>query len=195
MSELSITSDDWILLRGNSIVVPDSLRQQALELAHESYQVESTHVWKSMVSRYGCTNLSHGTQLCCVSSVHWSMIDRTFEHVSTTHSSMGPCVNGFMWSIPIWWICILVVICEYPRYPVVEIIKSTSANTVLPVLEKIFSMFSIPTQVKLIGGALSNHVSSKSLPNTWASHITRSARTGQEAMLKQNASWKHLRER
>ena len=39
---------------------------------------------------------------------------------------------------------LLVVIDEYSRYPVVEIINSLSAKTVIPVLDKIFSLFGCP---------------------------------------------------
>ena len=39
---------------------------------------------------------------------------------------------------------LLTVIDEHSRYPVVEIIRSTSANTVIPVLDKILSQFGCP---------------------------------------------------
>ena len=47
---------------------------------------------------------------------------------------------------------LLVIIDEYSRYPVVEIIRSTSANTVIPVFDKVFSMFGIPRVVKTDNG-------------------------------------------
>ncbi|KAI0238202.1 hypothetical protein LSAT2_011169 [Lamellibrachia satsuma] len=40
---------------------------------------------------------------------------------------------------------------EYSRYPVVEIIRSTSANTVIPVFDKVMSMFGIPKVMLLPG--------------------------------------------
>ena len=43
---------------------------------------------------------------------------------------------------------LLVIIDEYSRYPVVEILRSTSANTVIPVFDKVFSMFGVPQVVK-----------------------------------------------
>ena len=43
---------------------------------------------------------------------------------------------------------LLVVIDDYSRYPVVEVVRSTSANTVIPVFDKIFSTFRIPCLLK-----------------------------------------------
>lgn len=47
---------------------------------------------------------------------------------------------------------LLVIMDEYSRYPVIESVKSTSANTVTPVLDKVFSMFDIPRTVKTESG-------------------------------------------
>ena len=47
---------------------------------------------------------------------------------------------------------LLVVIDEHPRYPIVEVTHSTSANTVIPVLDKLFSMFGSPKVLKTDNG-------------------------------------------
>lgn len=47
---------------------------------------------------------------------------------------------------------LLVIVDEYTRYPVVESVRSTSANTVIPVMDKVFSMFGIPRVVKTDNG-------------------------------------------
>lgn len=47
---------------------------------------------------------------------------------------------------------LLVVIDEYSRYPEVEIIRSTSANTVIPKLDSILSSHGIPTEIKTDNG-------------------------------------------
>ena len=38
----------------------------------------------------------------------------------------------------------LLLIDEYSRFPVIEIVKSTASNTVIPVIDKVFSNFGIP---------------------------------------------------
>lgn len=47
---------------------------------------------------------------------------------------------------------LFVIMDDYTRYPVVESVKSTSANTVIPVMDKVFSMFGIPRAVKTDNG-------------------------------------------
>ena len=45
---------------------------------------------------------------------------------------------------------LLIITDDYSRYPVVETVKSTSANTVIPRVDKVFSEFGIPDVVKTI---------------------------------------------
>jgi hypothetical protein len=47
----------------------------------------------------------------------------------------------------------MVIIDEYTRYPVVEIVKSVSANTVIPVLDKVLSVFGYPKIIKSDNGS------------------------------------------
>ena len=39
---------------------------------------------------------------------------------------------------------LFVVIDEYTRFPIVKVVKSTASNTVIPIIDKIFSTFGIP---------------------------------------------------
>lgn len=48
---------------------------------------------------------------------------------------------------------LFVIVDEYSRYPVVEIVKSVSANTVIPVLDKVISQFSVPAVIKTDNGS------------------------------------------
>ena len=47
---------------------------------------------------------------------------------------------------------LFVVIDEYSRYPQVEIVRSTSANTIIPKLDRILSTHGIPTEIKTDNG-------------------------------------------
>ena len=46
-----------------------------------------------------------------------------------------------------------VIIDEYSRYPIVEIIRSVSVNTVIPVLDKVLSQFGYPQTIKTDNGS------------------------------------------
>ena len=48
---------------------------------------------------------------------------------------------------------LLVIVDEYSRYPIVEVVKSVSTNTVIPVLDKVISMFGVPTVIKTDNGS------------------------------------------
>ncbi|XP_069122386.1 uncharacterized protein [Argopecten irradians] len=48
---------------------------------------------------------------------------------------------------------LFVIIDEYSRYPIVEIVKSVSANATIPVLDKVLGMFGIPTIIKSDNGS------------------------------------------
>ena len=43
---------------------------------------------------------------------------------------------------------LIVIIDDYSRFPIVEIVYSTSARVVIPVLDKTFSIFGIPDELK-----------------------------------------------
>ena len=47
---------------------------------------------------------------------------------------------------------LLIVIDDYSRYPVVDVVKSTSASTVIPHLDKVFSEFGIPDVMRTDNG-------------------------------------------
>ena len=48
---------------------------------------------------------------------------------------------------------LLVIIDDYSRFPVVELVRSTYANTVIPVLDKVLSTFGTPDILKSDNGA------------------------------------------
>ncbi len=61
---------------------------------------------------------------------------------------------------------LLIVTDDYSRYPVVETVKSTSANTVIPKVDKVFSEFGIPDVVKMDNGPPFNSSAFKSFAQT-----------------------------
>jgi len=51
---------------------------------------------------------------------------------------------------------LLIITADYSRFPIVEIVKSTSPNTVPPRLDKVFSEFGIPDVVRSHNSPLFN---------------------------------------
>jgi hypothetical protein len=69
------------------------------------------------------------------------MPDRPWELISADFC--GPLPSGDY---------LLVVTDQYSKYPVVDIVRSTSAQTIIPRFEKIFAMFSYPEVIKTDNG-------------------------------------------
>ena len=153
-SELSITQDG-LILRGNRITVPASLQEHVVQLAHEGHQginkpksLLREKVWfpgiDNMVTQMvkGCIPCKSTYDAKPREPIQMTELpSRPWSHVSADF--YGPLPSGHY---------ILVVIDEYSRLPEVEIVKSQSAATVIPVFDKIFSARGVPDCLKTDNG-------------------------------------------
>ena len=135
--------------------MPDTLPSQALDLAHEGHQglvktkqllrekvwfpgidTQAAELLANCIACQACTPQHNGEplQMTELPPAPWTNVCADF---------CGPFPSGDY---------LLVVIDEYSRYPVVDIIRSTSNHTVISCLDKIFSMFGIPEVVKSDNG-------------------------------------------
>ena len=83
---------------------------------------------------------------------------------------------------------LFIIIDEYSRYPIVEIIRSVSAKTVIPVLDKVLSQFGYPQTIKLTMEVPLICTSLNSTQNMVVFVRGRLRPDGQERTLKQNHS-------
>ena len=158
--ELAIVKDEnngerKILLRGTRLIIPKSLQAQIIALAHEGHQgviktkqLVREKVWFSgidtMVERIckECimcqaatpTNTSEPLQMTELPEKKW-------HEVSVDH--VGPFPDGKH---------VLVIIDDYSRFPIVEVVKSTSTQKTIQQLDKYFSIFGIPSIAKTDNG-------------------------------------------
>jgi len=148
---------DGILLRGTRIVIPETLRDRTIKLAHEGHQglVKSKmllreKVWFPNIDKY-CAEIISTCIECAATTtpnranyepLKMSQLPQ-FPWQQVSVDFLGPLPTGEM---------LMVVIDDYSRYPVVEIIHSTSANTVISTLDHVLSMFSIPEIVRSDNG-------------------------------------------
>ena len=158
-----LTAANGVILKGEKLYIPDSelspgagnLRQQCVELAHEGHQGETktkkllrAKVWfprldqmieKKVRECRGCqatTSVPHRDPLkpTTLPERAWQKIDMDF---------WGPLPSGEH---------LLVMIDKYSRYPEVEIVRSTSADAVVPHIDKVFSTHGFPERVLTDGG-------------------------------------------
>jgi hypothetical protein len=148
-------NDEGVVLRGHRIVLPESLRMRALKIAHEGHQGVSktkalvrTKIWFP-----GIDQLVEDLMADCLQC---ELNDKTTNHQPIQSTEMptqawvhlamdfyGPLENGNE---------LMVVVDEFSRMPVVEEIKSTAAEYVLPKLEALFSFVGVPKVLKTDNG-------------------------------------------
>ncbi|XP_052806251.1 uncharacterized protein K02A2.6-like [Mya arenaria] len=151
-----------VLLRNDKIVMPKSLRAQAIKLGHEGHQgVVRT---KSYIrSKVWFPNLNTDIETAikgCLACQANTKEPRSREPLRMSEMPSGPWMNlsaDFCGPLQTGDY-LLVTVDEYSRYPIVEIVKSVSANTVIPVLDKIIAMFGVPTVIKTDNGSPFNNI-------------------------------------
>ncbi|CAB4003123.1 Transposon Ty3-I Gag-Pol poly [Paramuricea clavata] len=145
-----LSTVEGLVLRGSKMVVPESLRNQVVTLAHEGHQgivrtkqfLRATtwfpgmdkRVEKEIAHCMPCqitvkTPQQEPLKPTVLPGEPWDVLATDLH---------GPLPTGEY---------LLVVQCLYSRYPAVEIVRSTSADTCIPVLDKVLSQFGIPTQI------------------------------------------------
>lgn len=153
--ELTVSTGNDIILRGTRIVIPAALQQRALQIAHESHQgmaktkaLLREKVWFPTIDQQvetitkTCLPCQVNTPVTQTEPLKMSELPDAPWH-SVSADFYGPLPSGEY---------LLVIVDDYTRYPIVEVIRSTSANTVIPVVDKVFSMFGIPRVVKTDNG-------------------------------------------
>ncbi|CAH1250556.1 NYNRIN [Branchiostoma lanceolatum] len=145
--ELSTTPDRDLIMRKTRIVVPTDLQQQVIDIAHEGHQgiVKTKALIREKVWFPGIDTKTEETLGKCVACLATTKVPtatllqptempkQPWTHLSADFK--GPLPNGDY---------LLVVIDDHTRYPIVEQTRSTSANAVIPILDKIFAMFGTP---------------------------------------------------
>ena len=151
-----VVHDENILLRDNRIVMPTSLRGRAVGLAHEGHQGLTktkafirSKVWfpgindrvdsliKDCIACQAITRskLMEPLKMSEMPGEPWTALSADF---------CGPLPSGDY---------LFVITDEYSRYPVVEIVRSVSGHTVIPVLDKVLAAYGIPKIIKTDNGS------------------------------------------
>ena len=157
-SKLSATKDG-IVLRGHQILLLTKLRKKAIVIAHESH-MGMTKTKQLLRERVYFPGLDQGVEaavkgcLPCQASTNENQMeplqmselpDGAWKELST--DLFGPFPTGHS---------LLVVMDDYSRYPEVKILKSTTAETIIPKLDEIFSTHGIPETLKSDNGPAYN---------------------------------------
>ena len=144
-----------VLLRGTRIIIPTSLHQSAINIAHENHQglSKTKALLREKVWFPGIDELAQKTLQSCIAC---QAVGRPAapEPLHLQDMPKGPWEKihiDFYGPLPSGDY-LLVVIDRYSRFPEVEIVRSTKASVVIPKLDKIFSVHGIPETVKTDNG-------------------------------------------
>ena len=152
--ELTVCVTAQIIIRRTRIAVPRKLQERVVNLAHEGHQgvVKTKSLLREKVWFPGIDKLvEKKVESCCACLIStpeskceplkmsplpkaaWSEVSMDFAELPNSEY-------------------LLIITDDYSRYPVVETVKSTSANTVIPRVDKVFSEFGIPDVGKTDNG-------------------------------------------
>uniref|UniRef100_H3A736 Gypsy retrotransposon integrase-like protein 1 n=1 Tax=Latimeria chalumnae TaxID=7897 RepID=H3A736_LATCH len=131
------SSDGGFILQGNKLVMP----KQAVELAHEGHQglVKTKALIREKVWFPGIDKKVE-EKTCQIATPETKHEPLMIKEVSIDFADLP--TGEYL----------LVISDDYSRYPVVDIVKSTSTQTVIPRIDKIFSEFGTPKIVKSDNG-------------------------------------------
>ena len=144
--ELTVVPTRDLIMRRNCIVIPLSARIKIVELAHEGHQgiVKTKQLLRERVWFPGIDKMVERKITQCIPC------QATSASTLREPLQMSNLPNGPWLEVSIDFADLpsgehlLVVVDDYSRYPVVEIVTSTSAKAVIPKLDAIFAQFGIP---------------------------------------------------
>ena len=154
-NELSCTLSG-LVLRGRRVCLPLSLQQKALDIAHEGHQglTKTKQLLREKVWFPGIDKSAEDTVSSCLACQASDVTKQPRQPLVMTPLPEHPWTElcaDFYGPLPSGH-HLLVIIDEYSRFPEVEIIKSTAAKVVIPLLDKLFASRGIPQVLKTDNG-------------------------------------------
>ena len=150
--ELSVT-EDQVVARGDRLVIPVSLQAKVIDLAHEGHQgiCKTKSLLRSKVWFPNLDKLCEETVRKCFKCQIATDV-KTRDPLQMTVLPSGPweCISIDFAEVGGKYV--LVVIDDYSRFPIAEVIHSTSASVVIPRLDKLFATFGVPGTLRSDNG-------------------------------------------
>ena len=170
-SELSVNHAEGIILRQRRIVIPQVLQSRAIQLAHEGHQglTKTKSLVREKIWFPGIDKLVEDQIKSCLPCQAVCLTPQR-EPLQMSELPKSAWVEVSVDFATLDSEYLLVVLDEYSRFPIVEIVSSTSANVVIPKLDKIFSEYGIVDVVKSDNGPPFNSQQFKQFSNELGFH-------------------------
>ena len=152
---LCINAEQDIILQGTLVVIPSALQDKVIKLAHEGHQgINKTKaLLRSKVWFPDMTAKAENAVRECI-PCQANSNRRNMEPLAMSELPAGAWQNlslDFCGPLPTGE-SLLVIQDEYSRYPVVEIVRKTSVDSVIPIVDKVFAEFGYPKVIKTDNG-------------------------------------------
>ncbi len=149
--ELTTTLNRDIILRGNRYVLPQALQRRAIKIVHEGHQgIEKskrlirTYLWFPFIDKQMKNEIGH----CMVcQATNPATIVEPLKMTPLPDNPWSELSADFHGPLPTGEY-LLVLIDDYSRYPVVEVLHSTAASAVIPAFDRVMAMLGIPNITK-----------------------------------------------
>ena len=139
-----LTVVDSLVLRGGRVVVPNTLQERIVNIAHEGHlgitktkNLLRSRVWFPKMDKIAEEVVSN-CMACQVTTPQTARLP--LKMTELPNEAMEKVSSDFYGPLPTGEY-ILLVNCLYSRYPMVRIVYSTLAKAIIPNLEEIFSEF------------------------------------------------------
>ena len=150
-----LNAEQNLVLKSAQLVIQTSLQSHVVRLAHEGHQGISktksyirSKMWFPGMDRVveeavaRCIPCQANTNRCTKEPLCMSDLPRG-PWLNLSVDFCGPLPSGEY---------LLVIVDEFSRYPCVEIVRSTSAECVIPIVDRVFATFGYPETVKTDNG-------------------------------------------
>ena len=151
--ELSVNFEEGVVLRERRIVIPETLHKRAIQLAHEGHQglTKTKALVREKIWFPGIDKMVEDLiGFCLPCQVATPKLQREPFKMSDLPKAAWTEVSVDFAQLDSGYL--LIIVDEYSRFPIVEIVSSTSANVVIPKLDKIFSEHGIVEILKSDNG-------------------------------------------
>ncbi len=142
LNSLPNITSDGIIICVHRVIIPQSLQQNIIVLAHEGHQdiVKTKELLRSKVLFPGIDSMVAKTiQNCYSCPIKTSKTD--YIPFTTSNMPLEPWQDLACDFYSASTVTLLVIIDEYSRYPIIQQVNSTAANAVIPQLHTTFSTF------------------------------------------------------
>ena len=152
----TLSINDGLLLKGEKIVVPKSLEEDIIRIGHEGHMgiVKCKQLLRSKVWFPGMDMKVEKEIKGCLACQ--SVVDRVkCENIEVSLLPSGPWeeLSVDLWGPTPEGDYLLVLIDHYSRFPEVDFVRSTSANTVILKLDRMLSSMGVPTKINSDNGS------------------------------------------